>query len=166
MWEAFGLVFSTINISVFGYKVEKHWMSWPFNELVKLTMLWRTGPRLLVTYTPTYHHVTLRNFNRSTALERPVIDYNSYISIEIEAVKVMAKYCQWRHKVADVQSDCKESWLILKSSENLWLRVAQYYYRKVSHRLVWLLGRSGNRGRRSHLSLPLSSPDSEKVHYC
>ena len=33
------------NISVFGYKVIKHLTSWPLNELVKLTMLWTTGPR-------------------------------------------------------------------------------------------------------------------------
>ena len=39
------LIFSTKNISVFGYKVVKHLMSWPLNELVKQTMLWTTGPR-------------------------------------------------------------------------------------------------------------------------
>ena len=48
MWEAFAakafLIFSTKNISVFGYKVVKHFTSWPLNELVKLTMLWTTGP--------------------------------------------------------------------------------------------------------------------------
>ena len=38
------LIFSTKNISVFGYKVIKHLTSWPLNELVKLTMLWTTGP--------------------------------------------------------------------------------------------------------------------------
>ena len=39
------LIFSTKNISVFGYnKVVKHLTSWPLNELVKLTMLWTTGP--------------------------------------------------------------------------------------------------------------------------
>ena len=32
------------NISVFGYKVIKHLTSWPLNELIKLTMLWTTGP--------------------------------------------------------------------------------------------------------------------------
>ena len=31
-------------ISVFGCKVVKHLTSWPLNELVKLTMLWTTGP--------------------------------------------------------------------------------------------------------------------------
>ena len=30
--------------SVFGYKVVKHLTRWPLNELVKLTMLWTTGP--------------------------------------------------------------------------------------------------------------------------
>ena len=35
-------IFSTKNISVFGYKVIKHLTSWPHNELVKL---WTTGPR-------------------------------------------------------------------------------------------------------------------------
>ena len=50
MWEAFAvakasLIFSTKNISVFGNKVVKHLTSWPLHELVKLTMLWRTGPR-------------------------------------------------------------------------------------------------------------------------
>ena len=37
--------FSTKNISVFGNKVKKHLTSWPLNELIKLTMLWKTGPR-------------------------------------------------------------------------------------------------------------------------
>ena len=36
--------FLTKNFSVFGYKVVKHLTSWPLNELVKLTMLWTTGP--------------------------------------------------------------------------------------------------------------------------
>ena len=33
------------NFSVFGYKVVKHLTSWPLNEL---TMLWTSGPRLLL----------------------------------------------------------------------------------------------------------------------
>ena len=37
--------FCNKNFSVFGYKVIKHLTSWPLNELVKLTMLWTTGPR-------------------------------------------------------------------------------------------------------------------------
>ena len=37
---------STKNISMFGYKVVKHLTSWPLNELVKLRMLWTTGPWL------------------------------------------------------------------------------------------------------------------------
>ena len=36
--------FSTKKFSVFGYKVLKHFTNWPLNELVKLTMLWTTGP--------------------------------------------------------------------------------------------------------------------------
>ena len=49
MWKAFALqkllwFFSTKNMSEFGYKVIKHRTSWPLNELVKLTMLWTTGP--------------------------------------------------------------------------------------------------------------------------
>ena len=36
---------STKNINVFGYKVVKHLTSLPFSELVKLMMLWTTGPR-------------------------------------------------------------------------------------------------------------------------
>ena len=39
------LTFSIKNIGVFGYKVVKHVTSWPLNELVKLRMLWTTGPR-------------------------------------------------------------------------------------------------------------------------
>ena len=39
------LIFSKKNFSVFGYKVVKRLTSWPLNELVKLTMLWTTGPR-------------------------------------------------------------------------------------------------------------------------
>ena len=46
-WEA-SLNFSTKNFSVFCYKVVKHLTSWPLNELVKLTMLWTTGPRNLL----------------------------------------------------------------------------------------------------------------------
>ena len=38
------LIFSTKNISIFSSKVVKHLTSWPLNELVKLTMLWTTGP--------------------------------------------------------------------------------------------------------------------------
>ena len=37
--------FCNKNNSVFGYKVTKHSTSWPLNELMKLTMLWTTGPR-------------------------------------------------------------------------------------------------------------------------
>ena len=37
-------IFSTKNFIVFGYKVVKHLTSWPLNEVVKLTMLWTTGP--------------------------------------------------------------------------------------------------------------------------
>ena len=40
--------FFNTNISVFGYKVKKHLTRWPLNELVvKLTMLWTTGPRVI-----------------------------------------------------------------------------------------------------------------------
>ena len=38
------LIFSRKNFSVFGYEVVKHLMSWPLNKLVKLTMLWTSGP--------------------------------------------------------------------------------------------------------------------------
>ena len=43
------LIFSTKHISVFDYKVVKHLTSWPLTELVKLTMLWTTGPRSIHT---------------------------------------------------------------------------------------------------------------------
>ena len=42
------LIFSTKNISEFGYKVVKHLKSWPPNEIVKLTMLWTTLPWLFI----------------------------------------------------------------------------------------------------------------------
>ena len=42
-------IFSTKDISTFGYKFEKHLTSWPLNELVKLAMLWATGPSMLST---------------------------------------------------------------------------------------------------------------------
>ena len=42
--ESFSHFFNK-NISVFGYKALKHLTSWPLNELVKLTTLWTTGPR-------------------------------------------------------------------------------------------------------------------------
>ena len=41
------LIFATKNISVVCYNVVKHLTSWPLNKLVKLTMLWTTGPWLL-----------------------------------------------------------------------------------------------------------------------
>ena len=49
MWEAFAVqkllsFFSTKNISVFAYEVVKHLMSWPLNELVKLTCFEQPGP--------------------------------------------------------------------------------------------------------------------------
>ena len=52
MWEAFAVqkllsFFQQKNFSVFGYNVAKHLTSWPLNELVKLRMLWTTGPRSL-----------------------------------------------------------------------------------------------------------------------
>ena len=51
--EAFALqkllsFFSTKIFSVFGNKVVKHLTGWPLNELVKLTMLWTTGPRWIL----------------------------------------------------------------------------------------------------------------------
>ena len=45
------------NISAFGYKVIKHLTSWPLNELVKLTMLWTTGPSSSVDY---IHHFIVK----------------------------------------------------------------------------------------------------------
>ena len=38
-------LFSTKNFSAFGYKIVKYLTSWPLNELVKLMMLWTTGPK-------------------------------------------------------------------------------------------------------------------------
>ena len=38
------LIFSIKNISVFGCKAVKHLTNWPLNELIKLKMLWTTGP--------------------------------------------------------------------------------------------------------------------------
>ena len=44
-WSAkASLIFSTKNITVFRNKVVKHLTSWSLNGLVKLTMLWTTGP--------------------------------------------------------------------------------------------------------------------------
>ena len=48
--KSFTHFFSTKYFSVFGYKVVKHWTSWPLNELAKLTMLWTTGLRCLFSY--------------------------------------------------------------------------------------------------------------------
>ena len=42
------LVFFNKKISVFGYKVVKHLMSWPLNELFKLMMLWTICPSSLI----------------------------------------------------------------------------------------------------------------------
>ena len=44
------LIFSTKNISVFGYKVLKQLTSWPLNELVKLTCFEQLGPCLYFYY--------------------------------------------------------------------------------------------------------------------
>ena len=41
------VIFSTKNITAFGYKVVKHIMSCPLNKLVKLKMLLTTWPRFL-----------------------------------------------------------------------------------------------------------------------
>ena len=46
MWKA-SFIFSTKNIAVFGYKSVKHLTSWPLNGLIKLTMLWTTGPKVV-----------------------------------------------------------------------------------------------------------------------
>ena len=56
IWEAFALLqklfkFFQQKISIFGYKVAKHLTSWPLNELVKLMMLWKTGPSCFETNT-------------------------------------------------------------------------------------------------------------------
>ena len=65
-WEAFAVLlhcksFSHIfnkNISVVGYKVVKLLPNWPLNELVKLTMLWTTGPWTLGRYTISFVWIT------------------------------------------------------------------------------------------------------------
>ena len=45
MWEALAShIFSTKNISLIGYEVVKHLTRWPLNELIRLIMLWTTGP--------------------------------------------------------------------------------------------------------------------------
>ena len=53
------LIFSTKNFSVFGYKVIKHLTSWLLNELVKLTMLWTTGPRSVLFVSPSFSDTML-----------------------------------------------------------------------------------------------------------
>ena len=50
------LIFPTKNISVFGFKAVKHLMSWPLNELIKLTMLWTTGPWTIFLIFAYEHH--------------------------------------------------------------------------------------------------------------
>ena len=42
-----GPLVSTKKISVFGYKVLKHFTSSPLNKLIKLTMPLTTGPRFV-----------------------------------------------------------------------------------------------------------------------
>ena len=49
------------NIIVFCYKVVKHLTSWPLNELVKLTMLWTTGPCCLVIYNDITMYACMKN---------------------------------------------------------------------------------------------------------
>ena len=69
------------------------------------------------------------------------IDENSDISAKIEAEKhvhaffflLTAEQRQWRHDVADVQSDCREPWFVLTSSKVMWRRVAQCYYWNVNY---------------------------------
>ena len=42
--KSFSHCFKKKKFSVFGYKVIKHLASWPLNKLIKLMMLWTTGP--------------------------------------------------------------------------------------------------------------------------
>ena len=68
------------NISVFGYKVVLHLTSWPLNGLVKLTMLWTTGPRYtkvksFYTWNPLYCHDNCGRYKH--------LIFNSFRSISI-----------------------------------------------------------------------------------
>ena len=61
-------IFSTKNINVFGYKVVKHLLIWPLNELVKLTMLWTTGPwsRFFERETPPFYNQRIQDVKTET----------------------------------------------------------------------------------------------------
>ena len=83
------LIFSTKNFSVFGNKVVKHLTSWPLNELVKLTMLWTTGPWCLL---KCILHLLAWNVNEP---QRVHVNFTSdsnvvYTSIHIRKIKFIA----------------------------------------------------------------------------
>ena len=45
-WHWPGVYVSPCSLALVSYTIIKHLTSWPLNELVKLTMLWTTGPWL------------------------------------------------------------------------------------------------------------------------
>ena len=68
------------------------------------------------------------------------VDEKADISAKIEARKhlhavflLTAEQRQWRHDVADVQSDCREPWFILTPFKVMWRRVAQFNYWNVNY---------------------------------
>ena len=87
--EKASLIFSIKNISIIGYKVVKQLKRWPLNELVKLTMLWTTGPRKLNIQTsangqPDHlqtisHNQMCQTFANSQPKSNVTILVNSYI---------------------------------------------------------------------------------------
>ena len=80
------LIFSTKNFSVFGYKVVKHWPSWPLNELVKLTILRTTGPRLPI-------QGLMKQTGVVSAITRP--EEIMWIDIQFPSMKICGKTKQF-----------------------------------------------------------------------
>ena len=99
------LIFSTKNFSIFGYKVVKHLTSWPLNELVKLTMLWTTGPRLFwLLFSFPWHICRIKISQISIPqymclyLQTNCLDQVTYMSLQSNGVSVKFLSCDYFQK--------------------------------------------------------------------
>ena len=83
------LIFSTKYFSVFGYKVVKLWTSWPLSELVKLTMLWTTGPRSLPV------HIEYMNYWEMTTFLKPRFWLLYQLELAVCSIKTTWHVCRY-----------------------------------------------------------------------
>ena len=109
-------------------KCKLHWVAFKVNEP-------RRGSCKLCTHSNVvYTSINIRKLSSLVIFIHfnPNVDEKSDISAKIEAGKhlyadflLTAEQRQWRHDVADVQSDCREPWFILTSFKVMLRRVAQ-----------------------------------------